>query len=225
MLDLHLRQLSSFAPRENTVEVVHLLHDGLCAVAASYRELQQSETGEGYDTGEQMATDLAVGPMEHRIDPHMTACLAHPKLLFNAGAIQRGCDDLLGAPLVMIGDDDVFAHHGLSRGYLGVILTKAHGVLGETEPVVFVADIQILTKLAIAGDDRLGASPMALFLSVLSAVFDQFSPKPIHLSGEVIEFLSFGHRVKGDHHRAWTPPQGHGRTIGFEQILVFFLVF
>ena len=84
-----------------------------------------------------------------------------------------------------------------------------------------MADIKFLTELAVAGDDRLPASPMRFLLVVVSAILYQFAAKPLHLPGEVVELLALGHRIKRNYHRAFTPPQGKGGAIGLELIFPF----
>lgn len=89
--------------------MLHLFHEGFCTVVPAYFELQESEAAQGNNTGEQMAADLAVGPVKHGVYPDMAACPTHSKLLFNPIAIHRCGHNFLGAPVTVVGDNDVFA--------------------------------------------------------------------------------------------------------------------
>jgi len=203
--NLHLRQFGSVSPGKNTVEIVHLLHDSSSTETTTDFELKQPQTTQGNNTGEEVTANLAIGPVEHGVHTDMADCFARPKLLFNPRAIQRGGNNVLRTPVIIVGDDDVFAHHSFGCGYLGGIFAKAHGLVSKAEPVVLVADMQLITELAVAGDDRLAASPMRLLDAVFSAILYQFAPKLLHLLGEIVELLALGDRVKGDHYRALTP--------------------
>lgn len=218
--NLHLRQFGFISPGENTVEIVHLLHDSSSTETTADFQLKQPKTTQGNNAGEQMTANLAIGPMEHRVHTDMATCFARPKLLFNPRAIQRGCNNLLRTPVIIVGDDDVFAHYSLGCSYLGGILPKAHGLLSKAEPVVLVANIQLLTEFAVAGDDRLATSPMRLLTAVLSAILYQFAAKPLHLLGKVVKLFPLGDRIKRHHHRALSPPEDEASAIGFELILL-----
>ena len=197
---------------------MHLFHDRLGAVATTSLELKEPEAGKGNHTGEQVAADLAVGPVEHGIDPHMAGGLARPELVLNAGAVERSTDDRLGRPRMVVSDNDVFPHHRLMSADLCQVLPKAHRAVGEGEPIVFGADVEILTEPVVARGNFGGASPLGLPALVLSAILDKFAPEPLHLSGEVVEFLALRNGIEGYYHRALPAPQGEGTPIGEQKI-------
>ena len=216
--DLVLWHPGASSPREDAVEFVHLFHDRLGAVATTNFELKEPEAGKGNHTGEQVAADLAVGPVEHGIDLHMTGGLARSELLLDAGAVERGTDDRLGRPHMVVSDNDVFAHHRLMSADLLRVFAKAHCAVGEGEPIVFGADVEILAELVVARGDFGGALPLGLPVVVLSAILDKFTPQTLHLFGEVVEFFALRNGIEGHHHRALPAPQGKGAPISEQKI-------
>ena len=216
--DLLLRHPGPSSPGEDTVEIVHLFHDLLGAMAATNLELKESQASKSNHTGEQVAADLAVGPVEQGIDPHMTGGLARSELVFDAGAVERGSDDRLGRPGMVVCDNDVFAHQRLMSANLCQVFAKAHRAVGEGEMVVFGADVEILAELVVARGDLGRASPLGLPAVVLPAVLNEFAPQPLHLSREVVEFLALRHGIEGHHHRPLPAPQGKGAPIGEHKV-------
>jgi len=101
-----------------------------------------------------MASDLVVCPVEHWIYLNMTARLAHPKLLLDFISIQAGTDNLFSAPGMVVGDDDVFAHHRLDGVYLSGVFPKAQGPVFKAEPVAFAADVELVAEFSVAGGNR-----------------------------------------------------------------------
>ncbi len=73
-----------------------------------------------------MASDLVVGPMEHRIDSDMATGLAHPELLLNPISVKRRAHNLFRGPVVIVGHNYVLSHHCLDGAELGSVLPKAH---------------------------------------------------------------------------------------------------
>jgi len=216
--DLLLRHPGPSSPGENAVELVHLFHDRLGAVATTNLEVKEPEEGKGNHTGEQVAADLAVGPVEHGINPHMAGGLARPELLLNAGAVERSTDDRLSRPRMVVSDNDVFAPHRLMSADLLSIFAEAHRAVGEGEPIVLGADVEILAELVVARGDFGRASPLGLPAVVLPAILDKFAPQPLHLSGEVVESFALRNGIKGYHHRTFPPPQGKGAPVGEHKI-------
>jgi hypothetical protein len=170
--DLLLGHPGPPSPADDAVEIVHLFHDRLGTAVTTDFELEEPEAGKGHHTGEQVAADLAVGPVEHGIDPHMAGGLARPELVLNAGAVEGGTDDRLGRPRMVVSDNDVFAHHRLMSADLLRVFAKAHRAVGEGEPIVLGADVEILTEPVVARGDFARASPLGLPAVILSAAVD-----------------------------------------------------
>src|SRR5208283_2138423 len=122
---------------------------------------------------------------------------------------------------MVVGDNDVFAHHGLNGANLGSVFSKAHRPIFESEPVTFTADIELIAELAVSPDNGCGALPVAFLVVVLPAIFDQLGPEPLELAGVIVEFLAHGGRIKRYNHRAFTPPQSLGRPEGPKPIAFF----
>jgi len=57
------------------------------------------------------------------------------------------------------------------------ILAKAHRAVGEGEPIVFGAKVEILTEPVVARGDLGGASPLGLPAVALPAILDKFAPQ------------------------------------------------
>lgn len=71
---------------------------------------------------------------------------------------------------MVVGDNDIFAQHGLYSANLRNVFSKAHGLVFESEPVAFTADAELVAELAVAVGNRCGALPVALLVVVFSAI-------------------------------------------------------
>src|SRR5208283_492655 len=122
---------------------------------------------------------------------------------------------------MVVGDNDVFAHHGLNGANLGSVFSKAHRPIFESKPVTFTADIELIAELAVSPGNGCGALPVAFPVVVLSAIFDQLGPETFKLAGVIVELPAHGGGIKRYHHRAFTPPQNLSRAEGAKPIGFF----
>ena len=170
VLYVGLRFFGPVLPGEDAVEVFHVLHDSFGCMFVPGFNLQEPQASECDDTGEKMTPDLVVGPMEHWIDLNMAAGLAHSKLLLDSTSIKAGAHNLFGGPAAIVGDNDIFPHHGLDSVNLRCVFSKTHGRFVESKLIPFAADVELITELAVTGDNRLGTLPVAFLMVVFSAI-------------------------------------------------------
>lgn len=72
-------------------------------------EFDESKVGKGNHAGENVTSDLAVGPVPQRHDADQIVVLGLPESVFHHVAVKAGLDDLIGGPVGAVRDDDVFA--------------------------------------------------------------------------------------------------------------------
>jgi hypothetical protein len=147
----------------------------------------------------------------------MAPCLACPKLLFNSIPVKRCTHNVFRGPVMVVGNDDVFPHHGLKGGDFRMVFSKAHCHVLEPQLVAFVAHIELVAELAVAPDNG-GTLPIAFLVIVFSTIFDLLGPDPLKFPRKIVELLSHGGRIEGHHHRTSTASKSLGGAEGTKPI-------
>ncbi len=92
--------------------------------------------------------------------------------------------------------------------------------VGEGEPIVSGAHVEIPAELVIARGDLGGASPLGFSAGVLSAILDESASEALDLSGELVEFppLMLLYGLPGEHQSASNDasiaPADRGASVG-----------
>ena len=94
------------------MEAVHFVHRGVGAhfhVSPLQLQLDSAQIGQGDNAGKYVTPDLAIGPMPHRHQADEVIILALPEAIFHRIPVQAGPDDLVGCPVHVVGNDNVFS--------------------------------------------------------------------------------------------------------------------
>jgi hypothetical protein len=158
-------------PAKAGMQAVHLLHGSgsrdrdLGALETNFNEAQ---IGKGDDTGQNVATDLAIGPMAHRHYTDEIIIFAVAKSVFHHIAIKTGPDNFIGGPTEVIGDDDVFPEPLEVFSNSVVVLAK------EQLPLVLMLFDQELVEIP---------GKMEAHAGIVVVAFDPFGIGPVGLLG------------------------------------------
>ena len=137
----------------------------------------EPEIGKSYHTGQDMAADLAVGPVSQGIKAHEIAVFGLAKGFFDHVPIKACLDDLVGGPIEVIGEKNVLAKSFDVEADPIVILAKQElplsFMLFQRDLIEIFGQMEAFTSIRVVFPNAASIGPMRFLGPHLRAKFKQ----------------------------------------------------